>query len=256
MYKLWYNSSQVNNQLKGDVIMIKQIPGFKFYYADTEGNIYSKVNNAGKERKELYKLKLVPDRYGYLNVGLHHKLYKVHRLIAMTFIENKEDKPQVNHIDGDKTNNNVSNLEWCTSSENTQHAFDTGLHKINYAENVSTAKLTNKEYISLIQDILDGLSNDDIANKYGLHSRYVSLIRHKKRLKTIWDTYFKDKVASKSEISYDKNKVESIVKDALTTKLSNAEIGRIYNIDSSVISRIRNGKKVAKKYQEFIQKYK
>ena len=78
-------------------------------------------------------LKVLPDNNGYSRVSLPIKgkqtKVRIHRLVAIAFIENKENKKEVNHIDGIKNNNNVTNLEWCTGSENRKHAWDIGLRK-------------------------------------------------------------------------------------------------------------------------------
>ena len=60
------------------------------------------------------------------------KCVKVHRLVAETFIPNPDNLPEINHIDGNKLNNHVSNLEWCTRSHNVKHSFDTGLKQPHY----------------------------------------------------------------------------------------------------------------------------
>lgn len=89
------------------------------YYVSNIGRVKSIKGN------KILKLQL---REGYFRIGLHSnsvsKYFSVHRLVAQTFIPNPDNKPEVNHIDGDKKNNNTNNLEWVTSKENTRHAID------------------------------------------------------------------------------------------------------------------------------------
>lgn len=96
------------------------------------------ISNLGKIRsfkkdKNNFILKQRITKGGYLRITLYKngmaKKYLVHRLVAQTFIPNPENKPQINHLDGNKQNNKVDNLEWCTNSENQKHAYKTGLEK-------------------------------------------------------------------------------------------------------------------------------
>lgn len=107
----------------------KDIPGYEgVYQVSNAGNVLS-LNAYGHTIKRPLKQRL--NRNGYLVVILNHKKHQyyvgVHILVAKTFIPNPEHKPQVNHKDGNKTNNHVQNLEWNTARENVQHAIRTGL---------------------------------------------------------------------------------------------------------------------------------
>jgi hypothetical protein len=66
---------------------------------------------------------------GYLMISLFGKTQYIHRLVAITFHKNEKQYPAVNHIDGNKTNNKPSNLEWCSHAQNAKHAYNNGLNK-------------------------------------------------------------------------------------------------------------------------------
>ena len=102
-------------------------------------------------RQQFFKgrvLSLTKNACGYPQMILHTngkpRSVRVHRLIALAFIPNPENKPDVNHKDGVKTNNVLANLEWSTTSENVKHAYDNGLTRIQHRKGTDShrAKLT------------------------------------------------------------------------------------------------------------------
>ena len=94
---------------------MKEIPNYNGdYLASEDGRIYSTLLNRFLKP---YKEK----RKGYMVVHLKDGVKKVHRLVAMTFLDNPDNLPQVNHKDEDKTNNSVENLEWCTNEYNSNY---------------------------------------------------------------------------------------------------------------------------------------
>lgn len=82
-----------------------------------------------KNKKNVIMNDYKPHHSGYIYVRVNTQKYALHRLVAQTFIPNLQKKPFVNHIDGNKTNNTVNNLEWCTCKENNLHNFKVGLNK-------------------------------------------------------------------------------------------------------------------------------
>lgn len=103
----------------------REISGYEGKYAiSNKGNVKSLNYRMSNKEKILKPLK---SGKGYLMVGLckngKMEWAKIHRLVALLFIPNPNHKPQVNHINGDKNDNNVDNLEWCSNSENQIHAY-------------------------------------------------------------------------------------------------------------------------------------
>lgn len=118
---------------------------------------------------------------GYYTVFVEGKNRTLHRLLAMTFIPNPDNLPCINHKDGNKLNNELSNLEWCNHSHNNKHAYDSGLKKYAFSggEHSANHKLTESNVIFIRNnykpyDKVCGAKA--LAIKYGVSASCISMI--------------------------------------------------------------------------------
>ena len=151
----------------------KKIKGYEDYLISDQGRVYS--------CKRSIFLKPRKDRGGYLFVNLCkngvRKMQKVHRLVANAFILNPENKRTINHIDGCKANNHVSNLEWNTYSENNQHAFDNGLANPKKGIKHGRAKLNEDKVLEIRRIFATGdYTQTALGKNFGVDHSLISLI--------------------------------------------------------------------------------
>lgn len=153
----------------------KDIEGFEGLYT---------ISNTGLIKSYLFKVPrpLKPSLargYKKVTLSLNGKLFyeTVHRLVAQAFIQNPENKPCVNHKDGNKLNNHVNNLEWCTHQENHIHAFKIGLRVSAKGEDVNGVKLTENDVLDIRAIYpLGWFSQKEIAKGYGVDQGLISKI--------------------------------------------------------------------------------
>lgn len=168
------------------------IPGYEGIYQITRTgkarslDRYIRAPQSGGKRKikgRQLRPYLMKDPCGYyilsLSVDGRQTHLLLHRALAQTFIPNPENKPEVNHIDGVKTNNDLGNLEWCTHKENARHAYDLGLTPappVGPGEKSPAAKLTWEKVRTIRQKIDQGIKQGDIAKEYGVSPGTIGFI--------------------------------------------------------------------------------
>jgi hypothetical protein len=110
----------------------------------------SNVKSMNFNRTKKEKVMKLTKHNGYLIVNLTGKIFRVHRLIAIAFIPNPDNKPFINHIDCNTLNNDLNNLEWCTHGENQKHAFNVGRARFD-GMNENWKKLKLKQFVECIK---------------------------------------------------------------------------------------------------------
>lgn len=167
----------------------KDIKGYEGkYQVSNYGNVKSlprtrkaKFNSVSYKQEIILKPKTANNGYLLVNLYIESKrvMFSIHRLVALTFIDNPNNYPVINHKNGIKTDNRVENLEWCTQSHNRIHALENNLAKVAKGETHCQARLTNEQVLEIRND---NRKQWQIAKQYGISQTMVSHIK----LKTAW----------------------------------------------------------------------
>jgi hypothetical protein len=142
----------------------KDIKGYEgLYQVSNFGNVKRIlfINNiCSKQKEKLLKINI--NKFGRCLVHLYknniRKAKQVHRLVATAFIDNPKNLPQINHLDGNPQNNNITNLEWCTAKENMKHSYHSGLNKIREYNNQNKKSIIRND--GVIYDCAYNASKD------------------------------------------------------------------------------------------------
>ena len=158
---------------------------FKEIFVDIQEHENYAISNKGRIWSKKRDKFLTPsiNSSDYKKVVLNGKNLYVHRLVAQAFCPNPNNLEEVNHIDGNKWNNNYTNLEWVNKSENVKHAFKIGLRAISgytrYKVSQSAHRFTSDEIEEMKQLYYDGMSKQEIAKKFNCYSSTVCNILNK-----------------------------------------------------------------------------
>ena len=220
----------------------KIIPSYPYYSASSLGKI---KRNAGTPRCPKDRvLKPLNNPRGYFVVGLLRPETKqrplmIHRLVLEAFCgEAPSDKHQGNHLNGNKTDNRIENLEWVTHAENIQHAYDTGLHGRYIGENASSAKLTNEQAIDILNRIANKEYRKDIAILYGISNKTIDTLVSGKSYAYLPRPNMTSKRMG-NHILVDADVIQ--IKQLIGTTSSRA-IGELFGVSGGTIDQIKHGR--------------
>jgi len=160
----------------------KYIKGYEDYQISNMGRVRSLPK---KYRKTLKIIKPMINDKGYHRTTLwkqgKYRRFLIQRLVAISFIKNRHNKPIVNHKDNNPSNNKISNLEWATQSENMLHAFKTKSKIMTKGEDCSWSKLTNKNVLEIRRLYNNSKKNmRELSELFNIHKTTVWEIIHRK----------------------------------------------------------------------------
>lgn len=170
------------------------VRGYESYYQVSDmGRVRSKDRTVACSRTGTRTLKgklltLNPDSAGYCKVKFQdqgrNEVWKVHRLVATHFLEKVDGKDYINHIDNNRSNNVVTNLEWCTPQENTQHMHVQGRNYAAFGADNASCKLSD-EQVKQIRQMAPSHTQAHIASVFGIARQTVGQIISGKRRSTV-----------------------------------------------------------------------
>ena len=156
------------------------------YFISNKGRVKSKIRTKINSQSCFVGeaiIKPYKNKGGYLSIKLCNnsttRAFFIHRIVALSFIPNPENKPFINHKDCNKLNNNVENLEWCTRKENMQHASKNNLLSDHRGENCGMAKLTNEQVISIRNEYVPH-KKLNLAKRYGISTHTLNVLVRRK----------------------------------------------------------------------------
>lgn len=176
--------------------MKDNIPGYPGYHVTKDGKVYSRHTNHNGLSKNWHRLKISKLPNGYLRVNLVNKdtkeeaNFRIHRLVAEAYIPNPNNYPLVMHLDDDKTNNKVENLQWGTYSMNNQSAYDRGLksgfYKGKFGENHAASKISDKDRGRICRLYSYGVfTRKELAHKFNLCTSQIGNILRNFKYKSV-----------------------------------------------------------------------
>lgn len=188
------------------------------------------------------------ERRGYNGVSLCKngkvKPFSVHRLVAKHFLENKDNKTTVNHINGNKKDNRLENLEWATPSEQQQHAFSIGLRNNSIGENSNFSKLKEEDIIEIRRLYKTGFYRmGEIAKKFNIAKNTVNSIVHNYTWKHLGGDSIKNidrSMIFSSRFKIKLDELPAIWHLYFVSGMNYVQIGRIFNCCRKTISKVIN----------------